>query len=223
MSTAAVGATSLYSEIQSFFQTRQSDLTQLGNALQSGNLSDAQTAYNALVTLGQGGPFANGDPFRNSTRESDFAAIGQALQAGNLSDAQTAFSQLESTFQQGNGQASATPSNAASGQTTPEVVINLSGGSSPVTPGSTTPVTTLPNITINVGGNSNTPEQITLDLNNTANGETLTVSAAQGNQTPEQVTLNLAQNSNEQIVLNLLNSVANSSTTTENYGVSVVA
>jgi hypothetical protein len=98
MSTAAVSSNSLFQQLQSFYQQRQADLKQLGQALQSGDLAGAQQAFNALQTLGQSGPFANADPFRNNRREQDFAAVGQALQAGDLAGAQQAFAALQSTF-----------------------------------------------------------------------------------------------------------------------------
>ena len=98
MATAAVSSSSIFQELQSFYQTRQSDLQQLAGALQSGKLNDAQTAFNALATLGQDGPFANSEPFANSTRAQDFEAVGQALQAGNLSQAQTAFATMQASF-----------------------------------------------------------------------------------------------------------------------------
>ena len=82
MSTAAVSTSSIYQELQTFFQARNSDLKQLGQALQSGDLAGAQQEFSAIQNLGQSGPFANGNAFKVSQREQDFAAIGQALQAG---------------------------------------------------------------------------------------------------------------------------------------------
>jgi hypothetical protein len=57
-------------------------------------------------------------------------------------------------------------------------------------------------------------EQITIGLSPTTGGnEQVTIGVAnQQNQTSEQITLNLNPNSNEQIVLNLLNSTSSSST-----------
>jgi hypothetical protein len=66
MSTAAVSSGSIQQQLQQYFQTRSTDLQQLGQALTSGSLSDAQTAYNSIVSLGQGGPFAGGNPFKPS-------------------------------------------------------------------------------------------------------------------------------------------------------------
>jgi Skp family chaperone for outer membrane proteins len=114
MSTAAVSSASIFQELQSFYQTRKADVTQLGSALQSGDLNSAQQAYNNLVGLGQGGPFANSEPFTTS-RGKDFEAIGQALQAGDLAGAQAAFAALTGK-----------PSDAAaSAQATPAAVVNL--------------------------------------------------------------------------------------------------
>src|ERR1700723_3520856 len=103
MSTAAISSSSIYQQTEPYFQTRQSDLQQLGQALQSGDLAGAQTAYNNIVQLGQSGPFASGDPFSRPQREQDLTAIGQALQSGDLAGAQAAFSTLQSTFQKGAG------------------------------------------------------------------------------------------------------------------------
>ena len=100
MSTAAVSSSSIYQELQTFYQTRQSDLQALGSALKSGDLKTAQQEYSQLVSLGQSGPFDSTQPFQSSARASDFAAIGQALSSGDLARAQTAFAKLQQTFGQ---------------------------------------------------------------------------------------------------------------------------
>jgi hypothetical protein len=210
MSTSAVSSASLYQQLQSYFQSRTSDLKQLGQALDQGNLSAAQTAYNNIVTLGQSGPAANGDPFLNSTREEDFSAIGTALQAGDLSGAQQAFATLKATAQQQSGTAAPvgpTPAPASSSPASsagPEIVLNLSNT-----------------------GTSSSPEDITINLSSTANGgEQIGLSiGAQGSSNPQQITFNLPANSNEQIVLNLLGatSTAGSSDATSGSGLSVSA
>jgi hypothetical protein len=53
-------------------------------------------------------------------------------------------------------------------------------------------------------------EQITIGLNNNATGgEQLTIGvSSQQNQAPEQFTLNLNQNTNQEIILNLFNTLA---------------
>jgi hypothetical protein len=76
-----------------FFSTFQ----QLASALQSGNLSSAQQAYNSLSQLMQNAP--NGQS--NSAFAKAFNALGQALQSGNLSSAQQAFLSLQQDMLQG--------------------------------------------------------------------------------------------------------------------------
>ena len=94
MSTAAVSSSSIFQELQSFYQNRQADVKQLGSALQSGDLNSAQQAYNTLAALGQSGPFGNSEPFSKSSRAQAFEAVGQALQSGDLAGAQAAFAKL---------------------------------------------------------------------------------------------------------------------------------
>ncbi len=192
MSTSAVSDSSLSQEIQQYFQTRHSNLQQLGQSLQSGDLAGAQTAYNNIVTLGQSGPFASGNPFKLNQREQDFTAVGQALQSGDLAGAQQAFSSLESTFQRVSPQepATPTPSAPASSSPGPEIILNLGSGS---------------------GGTS--PEQITINISNPASGGGEQVSLSVGSQgsNPQEITFNLSPNSNEQIVLNLLGESSSSS------------
>jgi hypothetical protein len=86
---------------QNPFQEIKQDFEQLSSALQSGNLSDAQSAYSSIQQLLQGsqGSSLNGNSTDPTTLQTDFATLGQALQGGNLNQAQTAFTQLESDFQ----------------------------------------------------------------------------------------------------------------------------
>ena len=183
MSTAAVSSTSINQELHQYFQTRQSDLKQLGQALSTGDLAGAQTAYNNIVALGQKGPFAGGNPFYLTPREQDFTNVGKALQSGDLAGAQEAFGALKATFQRQGQQLDPPPSTpAASG---PEIILNLSP--------------------INTGSSSASPEQITINVSNQANGgEKISIGIGSQGSNTEQVTLNLPSNSNEQIVLNLL-------------------
>jgi len=115
MSTAAVSSSSIFLELQSFYQNRQADVKQLGSALQSGDLNGAQQAYNALAALAQSGPFASSEPFSKSSRAQAFEAVGQALQSGDLAGAQAAFATL--TGKNSSGGAS---------QAAPSAVVNLS-------------------------------------------------------------------------------------------------
>jgi len=205
MSTAAVSAS--LNHLQSYFETRNSDVQQLGQALQSGNLEQAQIAYNNITAVGQGGPFANGNAFRVPQRQQDFDAIGQALQSGNLAGAQSAFAALKSTFQQGpvlDPPAPAAPT-SSSGSSGPEIVLNLSNGS----------------------GGTAAAEQITINIGQTSGGdEQVSLSVGDQGSNAQQVTLNLNPNSNEQIVLNLLNGSSASGSTSGgsgNSGLSVSA
>lgn len=97
--TSATGnASSIYQQLQAYRQQRLADLAALGKALQSGDLSGAQSAFDALTALGQTGPNKNGQTFSRADREHDFQAIGQALQSGDLAGAQSAFANLSATF-----------------------------------------------------------------------------------------------------------------------------
>ncbi|MGB8776231.1 MAG: hypothetical protein WCC78_19010 [Terriglobales bacterium] len=116
MSTAAVSGQSIFQELQSFYQNRQADLSQLGSPLQSGDLNGAQQAYSELAAIGQSGPFANSEPFSKSSRAQAFETIGQDLQSGDLAGAQAAFATL--TSKQSNSTTTA--------QTTPATVVNIS-------------------------------------------------------------------------------------------------
>ncbi len=86
VSAVAAGASQ---QTNPFAQTRQA-FSQLSSALQSGNLSAAQSAYNTLSSspLAQNGPFA-----------SAIQQIGQDLQSGDLTDAQSALSSLQQQMQ----------------------------------------------------------------------------------------------------------------------------
>jgi hypothetical protein len=133
MSTAPVSSQSIYQELQTFYQDRQTDLSQLGSALQSGNLTGAQQAYSTLASLGQGGPFANAEPFSKSSKAQAFETIGQDLQAGDLAGAQAAFAAL--TSKQNNNLATS-PQNTAT-------IVNLNaptgGTNAPPPPTDNTP------------------------------------------------------------------------------------
>src|SRR5690242_11266219 len=89
---------SFVNQATNYFQQRQADLQQLGKDLKAGDLSAAQQDFNAIQTLAQSGPLANGNAFKVSARQQDFAAIGQALQSGDLAGAQQAYAQLQRTF-----------------------------------------------------------------------------------------------------------------------------
>jgi hypothetical protein len=217
MSTAAVSTTSIYQELQTYFQARSSDLKQLGQALQSGDLAGAQQEFSAIQNLGQGGPFANGNAFKVSQREQDFAAIGQALQAGDLAGAQQAFAQLKGIHHHQHSVEPQQPivvnlslaSTAAPAPAAPPAPSTASASQPPAA--SSTGSAPATEIILNLG-NVTPGEQITIGISNASNGaEQVTIGVAnQKNQSPEQITLNLNQNTNQQIILNLFNSTASS-------------
>ena len=82
----------------------QQDFDNLGSALQSGNLSQAQTAYSALVQNTPSNSQAqNSQQSGTSSIGADFIALGQALQSGNLTETQTAYAQLQQDIQVAHG------------------------------------------------------------------------------------------------------------------------
>lgn len=237
MATQAVSSSSIYQELQSFYQSRQSDMQELSEALQSGDLSTAQQAYSQLVSLGQSGPFQNTEPFGNSSRAQDFEAIGQALSSGDLAGAQTAFAELQQTFGQSNSSsASTTPAytvnlgtsqSEASGDTDAndisEIVINI-GGSDSSTQQSTNGselVLNLPSpsstsspeeVQINFGGSNGSADQLTVQV-----GENQDQSGTSG----DEVTINLGQAYNNELILNLFANGSSSQSSTQSSSLDV--
>jgi hypothetical protein len=87
---------------QNPFQEIRQDFEQLSSALQSGDLSGAQSAYSSIQQLLQNyqGSSNNGAGSNGvSTIQNDFSAVGQALQSGDLTEAQSAFAQLQTDAQ----------------------------------------------------------------------------------------------------------------------------
>lgn len=107
---------------QNPFQQIQQDFSQLASALQSGDLTDAQSAYSNIQQLlggGQNSPNANTGSNGSNPIQNDFAALGQALQSGDLTQAQSAFSQLQTdvqSAQQSRANAAAAPAPQAQDQ-----------------------------------------------------------------------------------------------------------
>ena len=196
MSTAAISANFSSQQSSGYFQQRRADLQQLSQDLQSGNLSAAQQDFGSIQTLAQSGPLG-GDAFKVSARQQDFTALGQALQSGDVAGAQQAFAQLQSTFQPQHGAQQDPPSTA--------------GG--PASPAGSSSAPTGSEIVINLG--TLTPgEQVNISLTSGSNGtEQVSIGVAnQQNSTPEQINLNLNPNSNQEVVLNLLNGATGSPT-----------
>jgi hypothetical protein len=74
MSVAGITSNLPQAITQSFLSQRRTDIIQLGEEINSGDLAGAQQVYSALTTLGQ-----NTDgfkPFKNPILEQDFSAVG---------------------------------------------------------------------------------------------------------------------------------------------------
>jgi hypothetical protein len=85
MAVSAIAAGASPQSPNPFVQTRQA-FGQLSNALQSGSLSAAQSAYNTLAAS----PLAKNGPFAAAIQQ-----IGQDLASGDLVDAQKALASLQ--------------------------------------------------------------------------------------------------------------------------------
>ncbi len=88
MSTAPVSSSSSTSP-ENPFTTFRNDFRQLTQSIQSGDLSGAQAAFQALQQSGV-------TPPANSPLANDLTAIGQALQSGDITGAQQALTSLKS-------------------------------------------------------------------------------------------------------------------------------
>jgi hypothetical protein len=97
---------------------RRPEVAQLGAALKSGNLAEAEQAYQNLIALGKS-QLNQDNPFVKANRAEDFNAIGGALQNGDLAGAQQAFASLESTFT--NPPASLSPATTVAGPSRTDV------------------------------------------------------------------------------------------------------
>jgi hypothetical protein len=93
----------LFQEWQSVTKQRRQDFSQLASALQSGDLSSAQSAYTDLIKLQESSQTSSttgsGKSSGDSPLKSDFDALGQALSSGDITQAQQAFNLLKSDLQ----------------------------------------------------------------------------------------------------------------------------
>src|SRR5712692_4050019 len=80
------------SSFQSGVQQRRSEFRQLAQALQSGDLGAAQSAYDTL-TQNSSSKTPQSNP--NNVLAQDFAALGKSVQSGDLSGGQQAFAKLQ--------------------------------------------------------------------------------------------------------------------------------
>lgn len=96
MSVAGIASTSIYQlgNTQVNSSKAKSAFAQLGQDLQSGNLSQAQADFATLQT-----DFPQNGQNSSSAIGQDFNSLGQALQSGNLSSAQQAFSKVQTDVQ----------------------------------------------------------------------------------------------------------------------------
>ena len=93
--TSISSTVGLYTSQSQTASAWQQDFQALGSALQSGNLSGAQSAFSALTQSGTGGfGGMSAAALQNQTVANDFNALSTALQSGNVADAQKAFATL---------------------------------------------------------------------------------------------------------------------------------
>jgi outer membrane protein assembly factor BamD (BamD/ComL family) len=99
MSVSGISSSSLFntSGVQSLFQQFQQTFQQLGQDLQSGNLSAAQSDFATLQNLGSQNSTATSQ--NNSPIAQAFSQLAKDLQSGNLSAAQQDFSTIQQDFQ----------------------------------------------------------------------------------------------------------------------------
>lgn len=93
MSIGSVSSSTYPSSTSNIQRPQNQDLLNLGKALQSGNLSDAQSAFTSftqnLPGASSSGPFSS-----SGTLGTDVKSLRSALQSGDVSGAQQAFSKL---------------------------------------------------------------------------------------------------------------------------------
>ncbi|HZR56067.1 MAG TPA: hypothetical protein VFA74_04275 [Terriglobales bacterium] len=199
MSAAAIANSTVFQPgpLTSFFHERRTDLSQLGQALQSGDLTGAQTAYNTLATLSQNGSFSGSatNPFRNTQRSQDFATIGQDLQNGDLTGAQAAYADLVNSFRK---HPANTPAESGAG---PAITITITGGNgNSATENTTNTATTGTSATSNSTDSNTATSPITSTVGTTPSTTTTPTTTPNTTTTPS---TNPA--SGPEIVLNLNN------------------
>ncbi|HTI69365.1 MAG TPA: hypothetical protein VMF06_05340 [Candidatus Limnocylindria bacterium] len=105
--SGTASSASLYSaDTQNTWKQRRQDFKSLESALQSGDLSSAQTAFSAVQKdIKSSPPGTKGkDPFSNNPQASrDFQALQSALQSGDLASAQKAFASFQTDVKGAHG------------------------------------------------------------------------------------------------------------------------
>ena len=101
-------STSSSTQLQQALQTLQ-------NSLASGDVSGAQTAFQAVQTLYQNSVTASGSSQSSGSQVStDLAALGSALSSGDLSTVQSAFATVQTDLKASASPSQITEANAAS-------------------------------------------------------------------------------------------------------------
>ena len=98
MSVSGISSSSFANYSAQYAQRIQQELQQLGTDLESGNLSAAQTDFNALMPLGSQ-PVSTTSSKSNNPIAQEFNQLGQDLQSGNLSAAQKDYTNLQQSFE----------------------------------------------------------------------------------------------------------------------------
>ncbi len=175
----------------------------LGGA-SSTSASSGSSAPEVVVNVGEGGSSSSG---ASGVPEVVINLGGASSTSGT--SASSGSSAPEVVVNVGDGGSS---SSGASG--VPEVVINLGGASS--APG--TSASSTPEVVVNVGEggspSSASPEEVAINLGSGSSGAQISIDATQGqnSNTADQLIINLNQQSNYELILNVLNSTATSLT-----------
>jgi len=99
MSITGVSQITTQTTQNSGFQQRADAFNSLDQALSSGDLSAAQSAFSTLQSLAPQGGKSPPPGGGNDQMSKDMAAVSSALQSGDLSGAQQAFAQMKSDMQ----------------------------------------------------------------------------------------------------------------------------
>lgn len=84
---------------RTFIQQKKQDISAIGTALKSGDLTSAQKAFSDLQSLSSAAQGQTKTLSKASSVPDDFGSLGQALQSGSLSDAQAAYAKLQTDMQ----------------------------------------------------------------------------------------------------------------------------
>ncbi|HEX7760805.1 MAG TPA: hypothetical protein VF459_14965 [Caulobacteraceae bacterium] len=108
MSITGVSQSSGQTALNTSFQQRNDAFNSLDQALSSGDLASAQSAFSTLQSLapqgGKGPPPGGGPGGQDDPMAKDMAAVSSALQSGDLAAAQSAFAALKQDMAAHKGQ-----------------------------------------------------------------------------------------------------------------------